>query len=317
MEHSVHTLRSSVWIMELLLRKGFWAVDFAFLFVAAYLCARTVNAFLGAKLTPAPDVSAPLGLTIRPGQSKTSLSPEAVAKLTGLELPKAPDTTGGQAAADAPEILDYDLQEPVKTGLRVRLLGTILANRSEWSLASVEDVIHHAITVCMVGDRIQSAEVTHIERLRVIIKNNGRKEYIDVEPGTGEVAASVAPGAALPSPRALGAGIRALSEETYEVPRDELNRALGSMNHLTLQARIAPAFKDGVAIGFKLFSIRRDSFYSKIGIQNGDIIRRINGYDINSPDKALEVYAKLKESNRIEIEIERKGSSVRRTYLVR
>ncbi len=84
-----------------------------------------------------------------------------------------------------------------------------------------------------------------------------------------------------------------------------------------MQARIVPAFKDGVATGFKLFSIRPDSLYTKIGIQNGDVIKRINGFDINSPDKALEVYTKLKESNRIEIEIDRNGANVRKTYNVR
>jgi general secretion pathway protein C len=84
-----------------------------------------------------------------------------------------------------------------------------------------------------------------------------------------------------------------------------------------MQARIVPAFKDGVSTGFKLFSIRPDSIYSKIGVQNGDVIRRINGYDLNSPEKALEVYSKLKEANRIDIELERSGSVVRKTYNIR
>ena len=84
-----------------------------------------------------------------------------------------------------------------------------------------------------------------------------------------------------------------------------------------MQARIVPAFKDGVAKGFKLFSIRPDSIYTKIGVQNGDVIRRINGYDLNSPEKALEIYSKLKEASRIDIELERNGSVVRKTYNVR
>jgi general secretion pathway protein C len=84
-----------------------------------------------------------------------------------------------------------------------------------------------------------------------------------------------------------------------------------------MQARIVPAFKDGVAQGFKLFSIRPDSIYTKIGIQNGDVIRRINGYDLNSPEKALEIYSKLKEASRIDIEVERNGAVLQKTYNVR
>jgi general secretion pathway protein C len=84
-----------------------------------------------------------------------------------------------------------------------------------------------------------------------------------------------------------------------------------------MQARIVPAFKNGVAHGWKLFAIRPDSIYTKIGIQNGDVIKRINGFDLNSAEKALEIYSKLKDSNRIDIELERNGSSLRKTYNVR
>jgi general secretion pathway protein C len=86
---------------------------------------------------------------------------------------------------------------------------------------------------------------------------------------------------------------------------------------VAMQARIVPAFKDGVSQGFKLFSIRPDSIYTKIGIQNGDVVKRINGFDMNTPEKALEVYSKLRESNRIDIEIERNGTPIRKTYNVR
>ena len=75
-------------------------------------------------------------------------------------------------------------------------------------------------------------------------------------------------------------------------------------------------FKNGVANGFKLFSIVPDSLYSKIGIQNGDVIRRINGYEMNSPDKALEIYQKLRDANRIEVEVERRGDTVRKSYSI-
>jgi general secretion pathway protein C len=84
-----------------------------------------------------------------------------------------------------------------------------------------------------------------------------------------------------------------------------------------MQARMVPVYKDGVAHGLKLFAIRSDSLYTKVGIQNGDVIKRINGFDLNRPEKALEIYSKLKDSNRIDIEIERNGSLLRKTYNVR
>jgi general secretion pathway protein C len=173
----------------------------------------------------------------------------------------------------------------------------------------------------MVGDSIQGAEVTDIERERVIVLNTGRREYIDNQPGDGAGMPVNVPVAEPPKPVAAaagpGSGIRAVSENEYEVPRGEIDRTLGNLNEVAMQARIVPAFKDGQAQGFKLFSIRPDSIYSKIGVQNGDVIKRINGFDMNSPEKALEVYSKLKEANHIVIELERNGSAIRKSNNIR
>jgi general secretion pathway protein C len=190
-------------------------------------------------------------------------------------------------------------------------------------VASIQDMSNQRSTTYMVGDRIQGAEVLDIERERVIILNNSRREFIDNQPGdgAGAVAAYTPPplpaGPPVQAPGVNGNGIRAVSENDYEVPRTEIDRTLANLNDVAMQARIVPAFKDGQAQGFKLFSIRPDSIYSKIGVQNGDVIKRINGFELNSPEKALEVYSKLKEASRIEIELERNGSSIRKNYTIR
>jgi general secretion pathway protein C len=72
-----------------------------------------------------------------------------------------------------------------------------------------------------------------------------------------------------------------------------------------------------VAQGFKLFGVRPDSVYAQMGLQNGDTIRRVNGQALTSPEKVLELYSKVKDASRIEIEFDRRGSSVKKTYTVR
>ena len=123
----------------------------------------------------------------------------------------------------------------------------------------------------------------------------------------------------LPQPVAQGGGgegVKQLSENQYVVARSEINNALTNLSDLATKARIVPSFKNGVANGFKLFSIVPDSLYAKIGVQNGDVIRRINGYEMNSPDKALEIYQKLRDASRIEIELERRGETLRKSYSI-
>jgi general secretion pathway protein C len=306
--------------MELFFRKYFWTVNLLFILLVSLIAASTVNMFVESALAPLPTGGGSrLAVRAAPIEQGSRLDLAKLAKLAGLPLP-APEP---EVREPTQPTVDLD-SPPVKTSLRVRLLGTLLAGDKAWSFASIQDVVSQKTQTYMVGNMIQNAEVLDIERTKVIILNNGRREYIDNEAGDGTPPPAVAYAPPVrgntgpePGSAALGSGIRAVNENEYEVPRPEIDRTLSNLNDVAMQARIVPAFKDGVAQGFKLFSIRPDSIYTKIGIQNGDVIKRINGYDLNSPEKALEIYSKLKEASRIDIEVERNGSSIRKTYNVR
>jgi general secretion pathway protein C len=308
--------------VELLFKRHFWVVHLAFIFAVALLVTRTANAFVESALVPLPTgrVAPKAAQKLEP---VTALSLDRLAKATGLPVPK-PEPTVLE-----PTVPVVDLNAPpVRSSLRVKLLGTLVnEGNPEWSVCSIQDVVTLKTNTYMLHDKIQGAEIVDIERLRVIVLNNNRREFIDGTPGDGT---SVAPAPVVqaapvgkggndgaPPAVALLNGVKQLSDNDYEIPRAEIDKTLSNLNDVAMQARIVPAFKDGQAQGFKLFSIRPDSIYTKIGIQNGDVIKRINGFDLNSPEKALEIYSKLKESSRIDIEVERNGASVRKTYNVR
>jgi len=318
--------------VELLFRKSFWAVNLLFLAVAAFLVASTVNVFVRRKVAGAPDLGATGHRAARPMYAMPArLSLEKFAALTGIPLPKVEPAVVEPTLSQQTEDLS---SAPVHTTLHVKLWGTTVSTNRLWSFAVIEDTQAHSTDSYMVDDTIQGAKVLDIlddcskytgaEEATdcVLILNNGHREYIDDKEGNGPMAAMIAPRpaavAAPPPPQDSGDdGIKALGNNRYEVSRKKVNDTLGDLNKVAMQARIVPAFKNGVATGFKLFSIRPDSIYSQIGIQNGDVIRRINGFEINSPDKALEAYAKLKEANHIEIEVERNGASLTKSYDVR
>ncbi|MBN2494029.1 MAG: hypothetical protein JXR96_05525 [Deltaproteobacteria bacterium] len=114
----------------------------------------------------------------------------------------------------------------------------------------------------------------------------------------------------------LLAGIQQTGETSWRIEREELDRTLANLNSIATQARIVPSFSNGVANGFKLFAIRPDSFYSRLGLQNGDVIHKINGCEINSPDKALEVYQKLRTTETVTVELTRRGRPVTHIYRI-
>lgn len=295
--------------LELLFRKYFWAIQLACIATAALLAAKIVNLFVEGALLP--NSAAPAALAARPAapvQLPAALDMERLSRLTGL-VPVVEPTVEAQGKPDLKA-------EPVRTSMRVKLLGTLRAGQPEWSLASVLDLGSQRNLTVMVGDRLLTSTVLDILRDRVIVLNNGRREYVSAEAGEGAPALPTTTKVAEPV-GAWGAGIKALDGNNYEVPRSEVDRAINNLNDLAMQARLVPAFKDGAPEGFKLFSIRPDSLYSKIGIQNGDVITRINGLDMNDPAKALEVYTKLKDAPRIDVDVDRNGTMTRMTYNVR
>lgn len=300
--------------MELLFRKYFWTVNLAFLALAGFLSARSVNTFLAAKIAAPPAAESADGGSGRAALLRASgtafIDLERTAAAFGITLPKEEPKVEVVEPAYDPNA------EPVKSTLRATLVGTMVANRPEWSFATIRDDGASETGMYLPGDRFLGAEILSVDRLRVVLINNGRKEYLAV--GDTAPPAPVMPTSVASAPAASsGEGITQVDENNYEIPRDEIDKQLSNLNSIATQARIVPSFKNGVANGFKLFSIRPGSIYSKIGIQNGDVIRKINGYEINSPDKALEVYSKLKESSKIEIELERRGKPINKSYVIR
>lgn len=308
--------------MERIFRKHFWAVHLLVIFLLMVLVARILNQFVEMGIAPEPSAK-PISTTkAKAPEPPALLNLERMAKLTGLALPE-PEPLVKEPSAPVVDLTS----DPVHTTLKVKLLGTLVASVPEWSISSIQDTQTQKNQTYMIGDLVQGAQILDIERLRVIVLNNNRREFIDGNPGDGSTLAVAAAPPQLPTPSnsapgpagaALGTGIRKTGENEYEVPRAEIDRTLSNLNDVAMQARIVPHFKDGAATGFKVFSIQKDSIYSKIGIQNGDVIRRINGYEMNSPEKALEIYTKLKEANRIDIEKETSSGSIQRnTYNIR
>ena len=131
--------------------------------------------------------------------------------------------------------------------------------------------------------------------------------------------AAAAPAAPSSDPLAaeLQKGVKKTGEHTYEVQRGTVDSLLNNMSALSRAARIVPELKDGRAAGFRLFSVRPDGPFAKIGLQNGDVISSINGLEMNSPDQALMVYTKLKSASHLSVGLERNGQKITKDYNIR
>ena len=301
--------------MEMVLQRYSWALNLAAVLIGAYLAARTVNTFAATAIAPKPALMQQAS-SISPQAAvaqHTELDADKVARLFDVPLPKPAPAGGDLPAVDVAKAGWNPV--PVRSSLHGTLVGTAMADPAKYSLCQITNPDVNETQVYGIGDKYQGARIYAVEQKRVLIDNNGANEYID-DSAAAPPNIGVQPMPGAPPVASGDAGVKQLSENQYTVAKSEINNALTNLSDLATKARIVPSFKNGVANGFKLFSIVPDSLYSKIGIQNGDVIRRINGYEMNSPDKALEIYQKLRDASRIEIELERRGETIRKSYSI-
>jgi len=116
---------------------------------------------------------------------------------------------------------------------------------------------------------------------------------------------------------AIDAGIRKIDDSNFEVSRALVDKFLANPMAVAKGARVVPSVKNGKANGFKLYAIRPGSVYAKLGLSNGDNIHSINGFDLTSPDKALEVYTKVKEASNLTVSVTRRGKPMTVNYSIR
>ena len=112
-------------------------------------------------------------------------------------------------------------------------------------------------------------------------------------------------------------GNEGAAEDVIKVDERELDNALSNLPMLLQQARAVPYFKDGKSIGLRLFAIRPGSLYEKVGLQNGDILKEINGTSLSDITQAVKLFERLKSEKNITLKLERQREDKTLLYEIR
>ena len=119
------------------------------------------------------------------------------------------------------------------------------------------------------------------------------------------------------SPVAAAGAIKKVSESHYEISRSVVSEESLQAAADAGGARFVPSLKDGKPNGFKLYAIKPDSMFAKLGLQNGDTIQAINGTSVSSADSALDVYVQLRDAKELQVSLLRRGSVITLFYTIR
>jgi general secretion pathway protein C len=245
---------------------------------------------------------------------------------------------GGQLASrnmfcsDCTPQVDSKTSDPSSiaiTSLPLALLATNIGPRIEESYATIINSETQKQGAYALGDAVPGA--TNSGKLKAIhfkyvdFENNGRVErlvLLGATPPATAVAAVEVPQLGNDENKddmqaAVDSGIKKIDESNYEIDKALVEKVLLNPMAVAKGARVVPSMKNGKPDGFKLYAIRPSSAFAKLGLTNGDTLQSINGFELTSADKALEVYTKLREATSLEVEVTRRGKPVTLKYSIR
>lgn len=206
------------------------------------------------------------------------------------------------------------------SSLPLQLLATMESDDPAWSMATIRDLDNNMLGPYTANEQLRpGVTILAVERGRVIILNQGRREYIalgvtppppaPVKPKPIESKRESKPGSTVAIEGAEQA-INCSSENACTVDRKFVEQLMQSPQQLMSQARMFPVTKDGETAGFRVSGVRKGSLATLLGLKNGDVVSEINGSKLGSIDDALAMYQKLRRANHLSVTVERGGAVI-------
>jgi general secretion pathway protein C len=320
------------------------AITLVTLTLSALFMAKGTTALVAGALLPPQPVSSgasqtraeqPPGTT--PPDTKEILKRNIFDPTTGpLWPPKPPPTTETSASAEAApvpeELQPGQIPPPCEGNLRM-ISAMHFDAMPEWSFAALstggeENLLYRK------GGRVDDKEIVEVLPKAVFLRQgNGRlcsvAMFFDKAAAANRTMAAAAP---VPPPTAaapatllnastggiseaeMDQNIHAVSEGKYTVQKTFVDKILQNQAQIMSSARIVPHEENGQVVGVKMYGIRRNSLLGKLGMQNGDLLRTINGFEMSSPDTALEAYARLRSASNLSVAVVRRGQAMNLQY---
>ncbi|HEY6562421.1 MAG TPA: type II secretion system protein GspC [Polyangiaceae bacterium] len=328
---------------DVLLKKYWPAVVLTLLALVAFFQARGATQLLSSALSldERALVAAP---------ARTAPDPEEVERLRRMQEPKSAepilarnpfDSVTGPLNAVPIEGLEPtkpDLSDPLAApscdGVRAAIISE--STDPEWSMAALQGPGEPAPKLRRVGDDMGGKQVTFIgfnprknsPSVWLLSGSSLCQALLFAEqqpvPQPGAAAAQVTPDVQPPPsggpttvPAEIASKIQKISDSEFNVDRSAVDKILENQAELMRSARIVPEQKDGKVVGIRLFGIRPDTLLGTLGLQNGDRLEAINGFTMASPEKALEMYARLRTAGNLNVKLNRRGSPATIDYHIK
>ena len=318
--------------VDQLLRKNFWLAVLPLVAIAALLNAQAVTQLVGISLTPdekalaAPPPVAKVtpmsNASARNASADAILSRNPFDHVTGpLRPPVVEDTAVASANLDTSD----PWNAPVCDGVRVLVIAA--SSDPDWSFAALSGTTDTKSVLRRKGGEMSGKTVHFVGWDRGWFQNGSSlcqaqlfkqpEVHAAAPPPAASASAAPAKGGAPGLDPSLAKGIQKLSPTEFNIDRSVVDKILENQSELMRQARIVPEQENGKVVGIRMFGIRPETLLGTLGMENGDRLQTINGFDMASPEKALEAYARLRTADKLVVQVNRKGQNMNLDYNIK
>lgn len=287
--------------------EGFYI--YGLLFFVGMLIADVITTQLRVNMLPVGGVTAAKPLSTRMRQPKASSS-----LFNGIKEKNIfnadhfiPDSLGDKNKGGDFE----DSSAPIPTTLPLELVGTIIHGQRDRSVATIQIRGGEIFPVMENEDLEGMAEIRDIVRNKVIFRNTRTRklEFVEIKEDNSLKLLSKGGGPSV--------NISTPEKTSFNFQRAEINQYLENLPRVLQDAKAVPYIapgSGGEVSGFKLIQIKEGSIYEKLGLKRNDILKGVNGENVDSPQKAMELYQALKNSDQIQLEVTRDGVTTTLNY---
>jgi general secretion pathway protein C len=320
--------------IDQLLKRHFWAVIVVLVAIAAFLDAQGIMHIVGASLGADETSLAVPPLSARVPAAPASATPHATSADPILSRNPFDSVTGplnkvavplpDETPIAQPPDLTNPYGAPACDGVQVLIIAA--SPDPDWSFAALETPEEKGKSqLRRRGGDLGGKTVKFIGWDRVWLTTGSQLCQAQMfkppaPPGASAAPApppAAAPGGATPVGDDIKNGIQKIGANEYNIDRGVVDKILENQAELMRQARIVPEQENGKVVGIRLFGVRPDTLLGTLGMENGDRLEKINGFDMASPEKALEAYARLRTADNLTVSINRRGQEMNLDYNIK
>lgn len=224
------------------------------------------------------------------------------------------NTNGSNVPGEAPE-----------TKLNIELIATIIDPIN--SQAVLKNLDNEKTNGYIVGEEVdiyksEKIKISRVESCKVILERRNGFETIKCK--TANLASLTKSRPSQPdrptrtekrdddNNSELDKGIKEIGDNQFEVDQDLLDELLDDVNSIMSDIRVIPNEE-----GLKLFGMRRNTFFYKIGLRNGDTLNMINDVPLTDVTNALGIFEELKGQPDFTINLTRRKQKMTFEYEVK